>query len=565
MFLCFQGNASLPFQITIDNLDRTVKPHVMTEDRRTVQHHWLIAVANRERVGSEHLTLPPKKSIWDVPTSDIVPTTEDQEKLRSEYKELVGRVLVKHIPQFNQFTENVLEHIPHEYSSAMASKTEIIPLGLLETDEKQLNELGSALKHINERYVPTSPDDVSVPGVKVILTGDQLTKQNVDAVCQTMANDKTPYKKLEGIKPSAADFHCIMNHNDVIQKEFYNPNSASEIGTLYNLRTTIDRRNVTKSALGDNFRACDVFIHDVTDASVITAALHYFNMDSPLESPKANMVPEQFTSADEKQRWWDQHVFNIIDSYILTDRTVDLPSAHDTPGMSRDSRRVTKCDYPGCTQTFKSTAQKTNHYNKTHLINIIDNTGKKKPTTDTSSEDSDGIFFYHSKFLKVALLARNFQDSIYEGDGKRTCRLWKYKMLNFRKAGRTKYSLEALKLQLDLLAVLEPADAHRLMWNRTVNTKGGLGQNIALDLNCEHYVGFTKDLISNLGSNVTFSVAQDLSRSVGVQKELMESFDKDCGIKPESGRHTAVNRKKDIMKMVDTAKKNKIYGCVFKV
>lgn len=548
---------SLPYQITIDNCDRTVKPHVMTEKRQTVQHNWLIAVANQERVGSEHLRLQPKKSIWDVPTSDILPTVEDQEKLRSEYKELVGRVLVKHIPYFTQFTENVQEHIPHEYSSVMAAKTEVIPLGLLEVNEKKPAELLSALKHLNKSYVPTSPGDVSKPAVKVILTGDQLTKQNVDAVLLTMTNDKTPYEKLEGIKAAAADFHCVMNHNDVIQKEFYNPRSSNDLGTMFHLRTKINRRNVTKSALGDNFRACDVFIHDVTDASVITAALDYFNMDSPADSPKKN-IPGQFTWLSEKQLWWDQNVFNIIDQYILTD-SVDVPSVNKASVVTKDSRKEIKCDYPGCKNTFKNTSQRTKHFKLKHKTDIIDNVGKKGKKKQSSCVDSDGIFSYHSRFLKYALLGRNFQDAISEGDGKRICRLWKFKLLNFRKAGRTKYSLEALKLQLDLQAVLLPADAHRLMWNRTVNTVGGPGQNIALDLNCEHYVRFTKDLISHLGANVKFDIAQDMSRTVGVQKELMESFDKDCLIKAGSGRHTAVNRENDIMSMVDVLHQQKVF------
>ena len=63
---------------------------------------------------------------------------------------------------------------------------------------------------------------------------------------------------------------------------------------------------------------------------------------------------------------------------------------------------------------------------------------------------------------------------------------------DFKQAGRTKYALEALKLQLDISAMQSPSVAHRLMWNRTVNFSGMAGKNVALDLNCEHYVRYTK-------------------------------------------------------------------------
>jgi len=41
---------------------------------------------------------------------------------------------------------------------------------------------------------------------------------------------------------------------------------------------------------------------------------------------------------------------------------------------------------------------------------------------------------------------------------------------------RHTYSLEALKLQFDIQAMLSPRVAHRMMWNRTVNLTGGAGK-----------------------------------------------------------------------------------------
>ena len=73
-----------------------------------------------------------------------------------------------------------------------------------------------------------------------------------------------------------------------------------------------------------------------------------------------------------------------------------------------------------------------------------------------------------------------------EGDGGRVMQCWKLYMPHFIAAGHTKYALDALKLQMQVNATLSPNLAHQVMWNRFVNTRGGLGRNIPGDLHNEH-------------------------------------------------------------------------------
>ena len=54
-----------------------------------------------------------------------------------------------------------------------------------------------------------------------------------------------------------------------------------------------------------------------------------------------------------------------------------------------------------------------------------------------NSSTEDYVFNYYSKFLKMGLLKRNFQDAVSEMDGERLLRLWKFKLLYFKEAGRT--------------------------------------------------------------------------------------------------------------------------------
>ena len=63
----------------------------------------------------------------------------------------------------------------------------------------------------------------------------------------------------------------------------------------------------------------------------------------------------------------------------------------------------------------------------------------------------------------------------------------------------TKYALEALRLQYQVKSVLSPQLVHRILWDRFVNTRGGLGHNVPCDLYNEH----VNKLLIGMGSILT--------------------------------------------------------------
>ena len=63
-------------------------------------------------------------------------------------------------------------------------------------------------------------------------------------------------------------------------------------------------------------------------------------------------------------------------------------------------------------------------------------------------------------------------------------------------------------------ATLTPQKAHSLVWNRTVNNGGGARKNISLDLRMEHIVHLHKEILSNLGVNLTPEAALRCSKAV---------------------------------------------------
>ena len=133
--------------------------------------------------------------------------------------------------------------------------------------------------------------------------------------------------------------------------------------------------------------------------------------------------------------------------------------------------------------------------------------------TDEETE-SDGVYNYARVLCHYGALIMEFRDAWAEGDGERVIRCWKLFIPHFKCFGRTKYSLEALRIQMQVNATLSPNMAHQVMWNRFVNVRGGLGRNIPCDLFNEHVNKLMKHFIVNMGPNLTETSLQRAARSV---------------------------------------------------
>ena len=126
-------------------------------------------------------------------------------------------------------------------------------------------------------------------------------------------------------------------------------------------------------------------------------------------------------------------------------------------------------------------------------------------------------------------------------------------MLHFKSNGRTKYALEAFNLIDQVNATLTPHMAHRLMWNRTCNPKGGEGKNIPLDLHNEHLNHVFKDDINTFHANISESSVARSSQAIGPMMDMLKAVDTMVQVKTPSGRHSGPNLQLDfdaILKVV---------------
>lgn len=199
------------------------------------------------------------------------------------------------------------------------------------------------------------------------------------------------------------------------------------------------------------------------------------------------------------------------------------------------------CRAPGCSATFAHCGKRRRDHESKHNppVTISDKLCNYKLNVEPPLEERDDMLCYQKALLEYGMLILNFWDAISEGDGDRILRSWKYFLLYLRneELSTAKYSLEALYLLCQVNAILSPQAAHRLIWNRSVKSKPGLGGNIPLDLQLEFYNKVLKGAVKNLGPNASRKSLDRICNAMGVTNKLLHNFDKELKMYKRSGKH----------------------------
>ncbi len=119
-------------------------------------------------------------------------------------------------------------------------------------------------------------------------------------------------------------------------------------------------------------------------------------------------------------------------------------------------------------------------------------------------------------------------------------RCWK---VHFHAGRRSKYALEALRIQIQL-ATLSPDLVHQLTWE---SSHGGKGRNIPCDL---HNEKLFKEIIKNMGANFTEVASTRVARAVTTIEQVVELFDSETGIHPQTSTHSRKSDDEDVKKVV---------------
>lgn len=111
------------------------------------------------------------------------------------------------------------------------------------------------------------------------------------------------------------------------------------------------------------------------------------------------------------------------------------------------------------------------------------------------------------------------------------------------------YALEAFNLLGQTMATLTPRQAHRLVWNRTVNTRGGMS-----DLNREF-----KDDSNTFRANISEKSIARSSQAIAPMSDLMKKVDAITHVKSPSGHHVGPSIDKDFSTVLKLLLKEQIF------
>ena len=157
-------------------------------------------------------------------------------------------------------------------------------------------------------------------------------------------------------------------------------------------------------------------------------------------------------------------------------------------------------------------------------------------------------------------LVRN--DAIRENDGPRIIRNWKLDIIELCENHHPKYVIYAARLLLLVSGGASERMTKELIWNRTVNSHDGIGQNIPKDLHMEHLNRKYKENSKSSAGQLTEATIQRHSQLAALEENFFQYYNKDflnTNFQDYSKR-SSENREKDFKDLVKALNKEKIFN-----
>ena len=234
------------------------------------------------------------------------------------------------------------------------------------------------------------------------------------------------------------------------------PTSASEHGTLYQLKNLIHRTNVVFKPSTD-FDACNDFFILVVTCHVLTAAMSILGMESLSATPSNDVIP------DVQNVWMLAHQERKITLDKLCEEIIDKFRFHNTA----------------------------------HAC-------------------SDQVHNYNTLLLSIGCFYLEFVDAIKEGDGKRYSGAGD---IFFQSLEVLAVPIIPLKFSICCANMTLSSHQEWLIWSRFINVHGIPGRYIPADLYMEHLNRLCKEAIHGLGGNTTEKTICHIGKSLGTPSE----------------------------------------------
>ncbi|XP_035658071.1 uncharacterized protein LOC118403462 [Branchiostoma floridae] len=557
------------YSVQVDNLDFYKPTHHQSETKGNESIHWTHHIGIQDRVPTDHL--PNNAPIKPLPLfqiGDCLPTPEIEAHLRNELIIIGSRMVTTHIPALKPFAPAVIHHIPHQYSETMSQpSTEVshikykwnlaFPLGLLFKNESVTSDLVDILQHIQTEYVPRTPDGMQ----SIFMGGDRLTEGNSRSVQWAFGDGENPEDRLEGLIAKFDDWHARRVLYGIHFKAFGSERSGRDHGTLFANMNRVKCSNAKKGP-HNAFNAYQEFVRKDTTALFIAAAMKVFKMENVEDVPK-DLPPDLITKDKlEQRRWLNDKVGQVVDEFVINTDMTNMMDIYHGVSQAAQPRQIEElsCREPECERTFVYPKARLNHERKVHGLDFGEPIQEEESTAKPSPSARDHKKEHTEARLSFGLFLEDMHDAVKEGDGERMIRLYRIALMFYRAYGHTQYAYSTLLLLVQVNAVLSPAEAHGLKWNRFFNGKGGKGRNISCDLHLEHCNNDLKKFLKGMGANLTEASAYRVSRSLGPLRKILANADRELRVARPSGYHHSASETPDILTLVEVIREADLFN-----
>ena len=344
--------------------------------------------------------------------------------------------------------------------------------------------------------------------------------------------------------------------------------SAGDKCTIHSDRNLGNRRNV-KGDVTAAANACRRFFVLEVEARIIAATLQIMGMKKiDDENPTMHMFPSApGTSTDDKKAYLHTISSLVVDQFVVdqkrnNDVEISVQSMQQGQDQQPDVYGRFPCRFPGCSKTFAHHGKLRKDHEAKHDPPVAITCSYAHILRSVSIHEDDDMLSYQRSLLDYGLLILNFFDGISEGDGERVIRCWKFFLMYLKhQVGFSKYSLEALYLMFQIHALLSSQSTHRLVWDRFIKNKHGIGGNIPLDLQLEFFNKLVKEAIKKIGPGASKKSLDRVCHSLGITSSLMKTYDNNMSVFNRAGRHVKKSTVGDLEKIVNELVINKAFTC----
>jgi hypothetical protein len=521
-----------------DNVDMRTHVRHHRLHHTDLDAHMFQTAAYKNRVPANHLDpLQPLGDIRSAPFSDVLPTPQDFDQLKSNMAVLVATTWTKYLEPFKSC--NIPER-KHKYSHCTKRKTERVSLGVLNKCENKSDEMLDICEEVH-KHVPGHEDseDINHQPIRTAFEGDYLTFERIKASQSAKRNGRTPSKQLSGLLARTAEFHNQAELMKAIWYHLYSQDTATDKGTLYNVKSQLGASNVGDEPFKNYYASADL-LDRYTIAYVVLGGMKHFGMSSKSSDTTQNMV-DGILDFD----------FLTAQAAIFVEEFVQLKGINTNQDAPRSVQLV--CRY--CKKVFKSRISAlVAHEVEVHGHQLTEE------EDDNSHQEQDPIYNYTCKTLTLCLLRWEHNDAIQYADGDRISLVDKYLLLVYKVSKCPKYAFAMLETSCQIKILLSARDSFLFTWNRTVNHRGELDTNFPNDQDLEHQNALFKSEAKTYRGKFTERTLKRVSKSAQITDAIVKNYDRSTHVFRPSGRHKMPDWSDDIDKLVTSMKSSDVFA-----